>query len=127
MILIEIFENLDFWSKFFENVDFKVRSHMHGSGRGRKIGFNTNHYIWSHIRGRWEEAEQEQNPLHNKWLQHLIFHVRFETARFKPSLSTRNGRSTRPLRACMNIPMVTEQEYWNSPISAPHPHAHMWM
>ena len=40
-------------------------------------------------------AEREQNPLRKKWVQHPIFHVRFQTARSKPSLSSRNGRSAR--------------------------------
>ena len=64
-------------------------------GGGRKIGFNTNHYMRSHIRGRGAEAERQQNPLRNKWVQHQIFHVRFETARSKPSMSSINGRSAR--------------------------------
>ena len=64
-------------------------------GGGRKIGFNTNHYTCSHMRGRRAEAEQEQNPLRKKWVQHPICRVRFETARSKPSLSSRNGRSAR--------------------------------
>ena len=38
-------------------------------------------------------AEREQNPLRKKWVQHPICRVRFETARSKPSLSSRNGRS----------------------------------
>ena len=60
----------------------KVRSHMRGADAGggrRKIGFNTNHYMRSHMRGRWAEAEGGQNPLRNKWVQHPIFHIRFET------------------------------------------------
>ena len=76
----------------------KVRSHMRGAdvdGDGRKIGFNTNHYMRSHIRGRGAEAERQQNPLRNKWVQHPIFRVGFETACSKPSLSSRNGRSVR--------------------------------
>ena len=75
-----------------------VRSHMRGGdagGGGRKIGFNTNHYMRSHMRGRGAEAEREQNPLRNKWVQHPIFSVSFETACSKPSLSSRNGRSAR--------------------------------
>ena len=31
--------------------------------------------------------ERQQNPLRNKWVQHPIFRVRFETARSNPSLS----------------------------------------
>ena len=54
------------------------------SGGGWKIGFITNHYMRSHIRGGGAEAEREQNPLRNKWVQHPIFRVRFETARPKP-------------------------------------------
>ena len=76
----------------------KVRSHMCGAdagGGGRKIGFNTNHYMRSHIRVRGAEAEREQNPLRNKWVQHPIFRVRFETARSKPSVSSINARSAR--------------------------------
>ena len=64
-------------------------------GGGRKIGFNTNHYMCSHMRGRGAEAEREQNPLRKKWVQHPICRVRFETARSKPSLSSRNGRFAR--------------------------------
>ena len=64
-------------------------------GGGRKIGFNTNHYMCSHMRGRGAEAAREQNPLRKKWVQHPIFRVRFETARSKPSLSSTNGRSAR--------------------------------
>ena len=45
------------------------------------------------MRGRGAEAEREQNPLRKKWVQHSICRVRFETARSKPSLSSRNGRS----------------------------------
>ena len=73
----------------------KVRSDMRGAdegGGGRKIGFNTNHYMRSHMGGRRAEAEWEQNPLRNKWVQHPIFRLRFETAHSKPSLSSRNGR-----------------------------------
>ena len=54
----------------------KVRSHMRGAdvaGGGRKIGFNTNHYMHSHMRGHRAGAEREQNPLCNKWVQHPIF------------------------------------------------------
>ena len=47
------------------------------------------------MRGRGAEAEREQNPLRKKWVQHPIFRVRFETARSKPSLSSRNVRSAR--------------------------------
>ena len=64
-------------------------------GGGRKIGFNTNHYMCSHMRGRETEAEREQDPLRKKWVQHPICRVRFETACSKPSLSSRNGRSAR--------------------------------
>ena len=88
-----------FYKTLLYTVDnLKVRSHMHGadeSGGGWKIGFNTNHYMRSHIRGRGAQAEREQNPPRNKWVQHPIFRVRFETARSKPSLSSRNGRSAR--------------------------------
>ena len=81
---------------------FKVRSHMRGAdagGGGRKIGFYTNHYMRSHMRGRGAEAEREQNPLRNTWVP--IFRVRFETARSKRSLSSRNGRSARVRSAYM--------------------------
>ena len=70
-------------------------THARAGGGGRKIGFNTNHHMCSHMRGRGVEAEREQNPLHKKWVQHPICRVRFETARSKPSLSSRNGRSAR--------------------------------
>ena len=63
--------------------------HTCAGGRGRKIGFNTNHYMCSHMRGRGAEAEREQNPLRKKWVQHPICRVRFKTARSKPSLSSR--------------------------------------
>ena len=64
-----------------------VRSHIRGrrraeaGGGGRKIGFNTNHYMCSHMRGRGAEADREQNPLRKKWVQHPICRARFETAR----------------------------------------------
>ena len=58
-------------------------------GGGCKIGFNSNHHMCSHIRGHGEEAEREQNPLRNKWVPHPIFRVCFETARSKPSLSSK--------------------------------------
>ena len=64
-------------------------------GGGRKIGFNTNHYMRSHMRGRGAEAEREQKPLRKKWVQHPIYRARLETARSKPALSSRNGRSAR--------------------------------
>ena len=64
-------------------------------GGGRKIDFNTNHYMRSHMRGRGAVAEREQKPLRKKWVQHPIFRVRFETVRSKSSLSSRNGRSAR--------------------------------
>ena len=41
-------------------------------GGGRKIGFNTNHYMRSHMRGRGAEAEREEKPLRKKWVQHPI-------------------------------------------------------
>ena len=69
-------------------------THVRG-GRGRKIGFNTNHYMRSHIRGRGAEVKREQNPLRNKWAQHKIFRIRLETTRSKPSLFSRNGRYAR--------------------------------
>ena len=47
------------------------------------------------MRGRGAEAEREQKPLRKKWVQHPIYRARFETARPKPSLSSRNGRSAR--------------------------------
>ena len=71
------------------------RTRAEAGGGGRKIGFNTNHYMRSHIRGRGAEKGREQNPLHKNWVQHPIFRVRFETARSKPSLSSRKGRCVR--------------------------------
>ena len=72
------------------------------------------------MRGRGAEAEREQKLLRKKWVQHPIYRARFETARSKPSLSSRNGRSApRPLRVCVNIPGVAEREYQNPPASAP--------
>ena len=71
------------------------RGRRRSGGGGRKIAFNTNHYMRSHIRGRGAEAERGQNPLRKKWVQHPIFRVRFETARSKPPLSSRNGWSAR--------------------------------
>ena len=76
---------------------------------GWKIGFNTNHYMRSHIRGRGVEVEQEQNPLHNKWVPHPIFRVRFETARSKASLSSRNGRCAKAQREWQNVPVSAPQ------------------
>ena len=96
----------------------KVHSHMRGAdagGGGRKIGFNTNHYMRSHMRGRGAEAVREQNPLRNKSVQQPIFHVRFETARCKPSGFSINGRSARV--RCVNIPATAERECQNPPVS----------
>ena len=96
--------------------------HTCAGGRGRKIGFNTNHYTRSHMRGRGAEAEREQKPLRKMWVQHPIYRTRFETARSKPSLSSRNVRSApRPLRVCVNIPAVAERECQNPPAYAPQP------
>ena len=39
------------------------------------------------MRGRGVEGEREENPLRNKWVQHPIFLVRFETLCSRPSLS----------------------------------------
>ena len=47
------------------------------------------------MRGRGAVAEREQKPLRKKWVQHPICRVCFETARSKPSLSSRKGRSAR--------------------------------
>ena len=68
------------------------------------------------MRGRGVEAEREQKPLRKKWVQHPIYRARLETARSKPSLSSRNGRSA---RVFVNIPAVAEREYQNPPASAP--------
>ena len=78
----------------------------------------TNHYMPSHIRDRGTQAEREQNPLRNKWVQHPIFRVRFETARSKPSLSSRNGRSARVRSAYVWTYPRAERE---CPVSAPQP------
>ena len=84
-------------------------------GGGRKIGFNTNHYMRSHIRGRGAEAEREQNPLRNKWVRH-IFRVRFETAPQSIVVLKKWQIRPRPLRVCVNIPAVAERECQNPPV-----------
>ena len=77
--------------------------------------------VRSHIRGRGAEAEREQNQLRNKWVQHPIFRVRFGTARSKPPLSSRNGRSA------ASAPRMCEQTRGSgagmskSALSAPQP------
>ena len=57
-----------------------------------RIGFNTNHYMRSHMRGRGAGAK----PLRKKWVQHPIYRTRFETARSKPSLASRSWASLFP-------------------------------
>ena len=93
-----------------------------GGGRSRrKIGFNTNHYMRSHIRGRGVEAERGQNPLRNKWVQYLIFRVGFETAPSLRTIFVLNKWQIRPrlLRVCVDIPVVAERKCQNPPVSAP--------
>ena len=64
------------------------------AGAGGKLA-STQIIMRSHMRGRGAGAEREQKPLRKKWVQHPIYRTRFETARSKPSLSSRNGRSAR--------------------------------
>ena len=81
-----------------ENRFLKVRSHMAGRTRAENWLQHKSLHVFTHA-GRGAEAEREENPLRKKWVQHPICRVRFETARSKPSLSSRNGRSApRPLR-----------------------------
>ena len=65
---------------------------------------------FTHVRGRGAEAGREQNLLRSKLVQHPIFRVRFETARFKPSVRSRNGRSARARTAYV----------WTYPEPKPH-------
>ena len=72
----------------------KVRSNMRGrtrAGAGGKLA-STQIITCVHT---CAVAEREQKPLRKKWVQHPIYRARFETARSKPSLSSRNGRSAR--------------------------------
>ena len=91
------------------------------SGSGRKIGFNINHHMRSHIRGRGAEAEREQNPLRNKWVQHPIFRVHFETVLQTIFVLKKWQIRPRPLRVCVNTPALAERECQNPPVSALQP------
>ena len=97
----------------------KVHSHMrvaYAGGGGRKIGFNTNHYIHSHIRGRRAGAKSALQqmgptpnfppPLRNRVLQTISVPKKWQIR-------------LRPLRTCVNIPAVVEREWQNPPVSAP--------
>ena len=79
-------------------------------GVRQKVGFNTNHNMRSHIRGRGVEAEQEQNPrpLRNRVLQTIFVLKKWQ---IRPH----------PLRVCANILAVAERECQNLPVSAPQP------
>ena len=93
-----------------------------GGRGGRKIGFNTNHYMCSHMRGRGAEAEREQNPLRKKWVQHPICRVHFKNRALQTIIVLKKWQiRPRPLRVCVNIPVVAERECQNSPASAPQP------
>ena len=87
-------------------------------GGGRKIGFNTNHYMRSHIRGRGagaKSAPQQMGPTPNflRLLRNRVLQTIFvlKKCQIRP----------RPLRVCMNIPAVAERECQNPPVSAPQP------
>ena len=80
-------------------------------GGGRKIVFNTNHYM----RGRKVEAEWEGNPLRNR-------RVQFSVSASKPLFVLKKWQiRLRLLRVCMNIPVVAGPECQNLPASAPQP------
>ena len=87
-----------FGSRTSATVMIKVRSQMRGRRRAENWLQHKSLHVFTHARSRsggGAEAEREQNPLRKKWVQHPICRVRFETARSKPSLSSRNGRSAR--------------------------------
>ena len=75
--------------------------------------------------------EQGQNPLCNKWIQHLIFPICFKIAHpktyFCPHWHGRSAQGTRPsICLCVHKPTVVQREYQNLPVSAPQPlHAYM--
>ena len=107
------------WKYTWGHWCLKVRSHMSGAdagGGGQKIGFNTNHYMRSHISCRGagaKSAPQEMGPtpnfrrlLRNRTLQ-TIFGLR--KWQIHPCL----------LCVCMNIRAVAERECLNPPVSAP--------
>ena len=99
----------------------KVRSHMPrvdaGGGR-RKIGFNTNHYMRSHMRGGGAGAKSalqqmgptpnSPRPLRNHTLQSIFVLKKWQI-------------HLRPLRICVNIPLVGERKCQNLTVSAPQP------
>ena len=76
-------------------------------GGGRKIGFNPNHYMHSHICGCGAVAKSIP--------QHPIFWVRFETALQTIFVLNKLQIRWHPLRACVSIPAVSEQECQNLP------------
>ena len=73
-------------------------------GGGPKIGFNTNHYMRSHMRGRGagagaKSAPQQIGPTPNfpRPLRNHELQTIFVLKQIRP----------RPLRICVNIPVVT--------------------
>ena len=88
------------------------------SGRRRKIGFNTNHYMRSQIRGRRVEAKSAPQqmgptpnfprPLRNRTLQTISVLKKWQ---IRP----------RPHSVCVNIPAVAERRCQNRPVCAPQP------
>ena len=99
--------------------NLKVHTFTHArSGGGRKIGFNTNHYMRSNIHGRGggagaKSAPQQMgptpkfpHPLRNHAPQTIFV---FKKWQIRP----------RPLRTCVNIPAVAERECQNPPVSTP--------
>ena len=93
------------------------------SGGGRKVGFNTNHYMRSHMHGHRAEVKSTPQqmgptpnfpcPLLNRALQTIFVLKKWQ---IRP----------RPLRVYVNIPAVAELRCQNPPVSAPHPfHAYV--
>ena len=90
-------------------------------GRGKKIGFNTHHYMYSHMRG-WRQSGRKIHSTRNG------FNTQFSASPAKPfSALHRQGRSTQgtPLgnRIYANIPAVAERDYpYTRPCPATTPH-----
>ena len=79
--------------------------HTFAGGGGRKIGFNTNHYMRSHMRGRGagaKSAPQEMGPTPN--FPRLFRNCALQTIIVLKKWQIR----PRPLRVCVNIPAVAE-------------------
>ena len=87
----------------------------HARSRGGwKIGFNTNHYVRSHICGRGvsaKSAPQEMGPTRN-------FPCPFQNRLLRTIFFLRKWQiRSRLLRVCLNIHAVAERECQNLPLS----------